>query len=151
MKQISVVTCAAVVIGLLGIAHAQFGKPEDAIQYRKSAMSLMGHHFKGMAMVVKGQRDYDREGFSREATLFETLSKLPWEAFAVEGSDKGDTTMTAAALKNPDAFREETRRFEDAVGAYIQAAESGNLDAIRNTFGRVAKSCKSCHEAFRKK
>ncbi len=150
-KVFACLICLAVVAPLFTAVAADFGKPEEAIQYRKSAMSLMGSHFKGMAAVIKGEKSYDKEAFTAEARLFDTLSSLPWEAFAVMGSEKGDTTMTAAALEQPDKFRNETEQFQAAVKDYISAAESGDLGAIKSAFGEVAKSCKSCHEAFRKK
>ena len=141
----------AIVVPFFSAIAADFGKPEDAIKYRKAAMSLMGTHFKGMAAVIKGQSPYDKDAFMAEAQLFDTLSSLPWEAFAVMGSEKGDTTMTAAALENPDKFKAETEQFQSAVKGYISAAESGDLGGIKSAFGEVAKTCKSCHEAFRKK
>ncbi len=152
MKKVFVyLVCLAIAVPFFSAVAADFGKPEDAVKYRKAAMSLMGTHFKGMAAVIKGEKSYDKEAFTAEARLFNTLSSLPWEAFAVMGSEKGDTTMTAAALENPDKFKAETEQFQSAVKGYISAAESGDLGGIKSAFGEVAKSCKSCHEAFRKK
>ena len=152
MKKLFVcLICFAVFVPFVAAVAADFGKPEDAIEYRKAAMSLMGTHFKGMAAVIKGEKPYDKEAFAVEARLFDTLFSLPWEAFAVLGSEKGDTTMTAAALEQPDKFKAETEQFQTAVKGYISAAESGDLGAVKSAFGQVAKTCKSCHEAFRKK
>lgn len=150
-KLFACLICLAVVVPFFSAVAADFGKPEDAIEYRKAAMSLMGTHFKGMAAVIKGERPYDKDAFMAEARLFDTLSSLPWAAFAVMGSDKGDTTMTADALEQPDKFKAKTEEFQTALKAYIAAAESGDLGAVKSAFGEVAKSCKSCHGTFRKK
>ena len=75
MKKTALIT-VVVVIGVLvaGIAAAQFVKPEDAIQYRKSVMVLIGQHFKRMGAVVQGKMPYDKDTFAANAALVETLA-----------------------------------------------------------------------------
>ena len=40
-------------------AHAQFAKAEDAIKYRKSALTVMGTHFGRVAAMANGRAPYD--------------------------------------------------------------------------------------------
>ena len=100
MKKIAyMLLCLACVALFLTAAYAQFSKPEDAVKYRKAAMTLIGHHFGRMASVVKGQQPYVRADFSGDAELVERLSKLPWEAFMVPGTAQGDTDLKPEALR----------------------------------------------------
>ena len=140
----------ASVIGFFGAAYAEFATPEDAITYRKSVMTVIGHQFKKLAAVVKNEQPYDAAQFSKDAKVFQTLVDLPWEAFMVSGSDKGNTTMHARVLQEPDAFKAEAAQFVTATGNLAKAADAGDSDALREPFGATAKSCKTCHDRYRK-
>lgn len=135
--------------GLIAVAHAQSAKPEEAIAYRKAVMTVIGHHFGLMAAVVKDQQPYNRDAFATNATLVETFSKLPWEAFLVPGSDKGDTKLQPEAFKEQARFKADGKAFEDQAVKLVAAAGSGDLEAIKTQFGELAKSCQECHRQFR--
>jgi cytochrome c556 len=136
--------------GFLGVAYAQFAKPEDAIQYRQSVMFLIGQHFGRMVAVVKGQSPYDKAAFERNAALVETLATLPWEAFMAPGTDKGKTGLKSSAFKEKDKFMQDGKKMEAETAELAETAQTGNLDAIKTRIGETAKSCKSCHDDFRK-
>ena len=136
---------------LTGVAYAQFAKPEKAIKYRKSVMFLIAQHFGPMGAMVKGSTPYEKEKFAQNATLVATFSTLPWEAFMVPGTDKGDTTMSASVFTQQSKFKAAAKSFETDTGKLAELAKSGNFDAAKAQFGAVAKNCKSCHTAFRVK
>jgi len=144
-----ILLCLALVAGVITAADAQFAKPENAIGYRQAVMTLIGNHFGRMAAVVKGQSPYERNDFVRNAALVETLSKLPWEAFMFPGTDKGATRLKPEAFLEKSEFNEKARKMEAAVTQLVSAANSGNLDTIKDQFGQVAKSCQECHKQFR--
>ena len=91
----------------VGGAYAQFAKSEDAIKYRKAVMFLIAQHFGRMGAMVKEKIPYNQEVFTRNAMLVETLSRLPWEASMVPGTDKGDTSLA----RWPKAVRAVTNSF----------------------------------------
>lgn len=137
------------ILGIIGATNAQFSRPEDAIKYRQSVMFLIAQHFGRIAAVIKGQSPYDSDSVAQNAMLVETLSKLPWEAFAVQGTDKGQTRLKTNALTEPDRFRKAANELEATSTKLAAAAKQGKLDAIKAPFGEVAKSCQGCHEQFR--
>ena len=143
--------CLLVVAGILGGAHAQFDRPEDAIKYRQAVMFLIAKHFGRMGAVVKGQKPYAREEFARNANLVETLSKLPWEAFMVPGTDKGKTNLKSVAFRKKADFTKAADKFMDETGKLVKAAGSGDLGAIKSQFGKVGQSCGACHKSFKAK
>jgi cytochrome c556 len=83
--------------------------------------------------------------------LVETLSRLPWEAVMVPGTDTGDTTLNASALGQQAKFKEVSQTFETQATKLVSAAQSGDFSAIKTQFGEVGKSCKACHSQFRTK
>ncbi len=137
------------ILGIIGVANAQFSRPEDAINYRQSVMFLIAQHFGRIAVVIQGQSPFDGDSVAQNAMLVETLSKLPWDAFAVPGTDGGKTRLKSIAFAEPDQFRKAASEFESASTKLAGAAKQGKLDAIKAPFGDVAKSCQSCHEQFR--
>jgi cytochrome c556 len=141
-----------VIIGFttLAAASAQFAKPEEAIKYRQSVMFLIGQHFKRMGAVIKGETPYDQAAFATDAKLVQTLAMLPWDASLMPGSDKGDTTMSAAVFDKPEAFMKVARDFEAAAAQLAAASAGGDAGALKAPFGATAQSCKACHQAFRK-
>ncbi len=151
MKRVMWVTAAVAVAAAVGIAQAQFEKPEDAIKYRKSSMFLTAAHFKNLGAVVQGKVQYDKEAFSRDAGIVKLMANLPWQAMAEPGTDKGDTTLSRAAFSEREKFTAVAESFQNATAKLAELASAGDLDAAKGQFGAVAGTCKSCHSQFRTK
>jgi cytochrome c556 len=139
------------VAAAIGGAYAQFAKPGDAVKYRKAVMFLIAQHFGRMGAMVKEKVPYHQEVFARNAAVVETLSRLPWEAVMVPGTDTGDTTLNASAFDQPAKFREVAQKFESETAKLLRVAQSGDFSGIKSQFGEVGKSCKACHSQFRTK
>ena len=150
-KLVRLSICLIFLVVAIGGAYAQFAKPKDAIKYRKSVMFLIAQHFGRMGAVVKGKAPHDQEAFTRNAMVMEALSHLPWEASMVPGTDKGDTTLSAAAFAEQGEFKASAQAFEAGTAKLVSVSQSGDLSAIKAQFGEVAKSCKGCHDKFRTK
>ena len=139
-----------VLIFLAGIAYAGFSTPADAVAYRKSAMQLIGYHFKSMGAVVQGKMAYDTAVFQRDANVVAAVAGSAWEDSLAEGSAAGDTRLKASALTDKAGYLALSKDFESAAAKLAAAAETGDLDAAKAAFGATAKSCKACHGAYRK-
>ena len=151
-NMLRILVCLALVAGAIGVAYAQFAKPEDAIKYRQASMFLIGQHFGGrMGAVVKEKQLYNAEDFARSAALVETLAKLAWEAFLVPGSAEGETKLKPEALQAPDKFKAAAAQMETAMAKLVGLAKGGDMNAIKGQFGEVGKSCRGCHQEFRTK
>ena len=130
-------------------AHAQFAKPEDAIKYRKSALSVMGTHFGRVAAMANGRIPFDAAAAASNAAIAETMSKLPYVAFG-EGTDKGDTRAKPDIWKEPAKFKDAADKMQAEVIKVAAAAKSGNLETLKTAFGAAGGTCKGCHDSFRK-
>lgn len=131
-------------------AQAQFAKPEDAVKYRQSALSLLGTHFGRIGAVVKGEKPYDKAAVEHDAALVETLAKLPWSAFPA-GSDLANSKAKPEIWKEQDKFKAAAEKMQSETAKLSAAAKSGNLDTIKAAFGATGQSCKACHDDFRRK
>ena len=136
-------------ISFFGLAYAQFSKPEDAIEYRQSVMTIIGHHMGQMGVMVSGKKPYEKQEFYHNTTIVETLSTLPWQAFMTPGSDKGKTALKSSALREKDKFMAKAKTFETEIRKLVKVAGGDDFNAIKAQFGEVGKSCKNCHDAYR--
>jgi cytochrome c556 len=130
-------------------ALAQFAKPEQAIKYRKSVMSIMNTHMSRLGAMANGRVPFDAKVAADNAALVETLSKLPWAAFG-EDTDLGDTNAKPEIWKEKAKFKQSSEAMMADVSKLAAAAKTGSIDNLKAAFGSAAKSCKACHDAFAK-
>ena len=149
-SQLLVGVFLALGIAVSAQAQAPFKKAEDAIKYRQSALFVMGQHFGRLGPVVKGERPYNKDEVAKNAAIAEQMSKLPWEGF-VAGTDKGDTDAKPEIWSDAAKFKSAIEKMEQEMSKLAQAANGGDLNAIKAQFGNTGKACKACHDDFRKK
>jgi cytochrome c556 len=138
---------AAMSVGLS--ANAQFAKPEDAVKYRKSALTVMAAHFGRLGAMANGRMPFDAKAAAENAEIAAMVAKLPWAAFG-EGTDKGETRAKPEIWKEQAKFHEASEKMVAEMGKLAVAAKTGNVDNLKAAFGPAAASCKACHDAFRK-
>ena len=131
-------------------AAAQFAKPEDAIKYRKAAFTVMATHFGRVAAMANGRIPFDAKAAADNAEIATIASKLPFAGF-IEGTDKGGETRAEPKIwTEMDKFKGAATKMQEEMAKLNVAAKSGNLDAIKAAAGETGKSCKACHDAYRK-
>ena len=149
MKLVASLVFAAVTSTLALSAHAQFAKPEDAIKYRKSALSVMGTHFGRVAAMANGRMPFDAGAAASNAATAEMMSKLPFAGF-VDGSDKGDTKAKPEIWTERAKFNAAAEKMQGEMTKLAMVAKGGNMDAIKAQVGATGGACKACHDDFRK-
>ena len=149
MKKIASFILAAAAIALAAPASAQFARPDDAIKYRKSALTVMATHFGRVAAMASGRVPFDARAAADNAAIAEAMAKLPWAAF-VEGSDKGDTKAKTDIWSDSARFKDANEKMQGEMSKLAVAAKTGSLDNIKAAVGATAGTCKACHDVFRK-
>jgi len=119
-------------------AAAQFAKPEDAVKYRKAALTVTAAHFGRLGAMAQGKTPFDAKSAAENAEIVASMSKLPWAAFG-EGTDVGETKAKPEIWKQNAKFKE------------AAAAKTGKEDAFKAAFSATAGTCKACHDDFRAK
>ena len=114
-------------------------------------MFLITQHFGRMAAMVEENVPYNQEVFAKNAMLVQTLSRFPWEASIVPGTDSRDITLNSEVFMKPAEFKEVAQNFETQTAKLASVAQSGYFTGIKAHFGQVCKSCKACHTHFRSK
>jgi cytochrome c556 len=149
MKLFAPLAMAMIVTTLSTPALAQFQKPEDAVKYRKAALTVMANHFGRIGAMASGKAPFDAKVAADNAAIVETMSKLPWAGF-VAGSDKGDTRALPEIWTEQAKFKDAADKMQAEIVKLNAAAKTGNLDSVKTAFGAAGQSCKACHDNFRK-
>ncbi|MGS0673588.1 c-type cytochrome [Shewanella sp. 0m-4] len=126
-----------------------FKEADDAIDYRQSAFSMIAHNFGDMGAMLKGKKEFNAEVFAMRAENVAALSKLPLEGF-VAGSDKGDTEALAKVWSDKADFDAKMKTFQENAAILALAAKSGDKKEMKQAFGNTGKSCKGCHDVYKK-
>ena len=127
-------------------AQAQFAKPEDAIKYRQSALSVMGAHTGRLGAMVNGRVPFDARVAQENADIIATIARLPWQGFGA-GTEGGKAK--ANIWSDGARFKSGSEKLVVDASALAAAAKSGNLDQIKTAFGTYAANCKTCHDVYR--
>ena len=130
-------------------AAAQFAKPEDAIKYRKAAFTVMAAHFGRVAGMANGRIPFDAKAVAENAEIANMMAKLPYAGFG-PGTDKGDTKAEPKIWTEMDKFNAAATKMQEEMAKLNVAAKGGNIDAIKAAAGETGKSCKACHDNYRK-
>ena len=130
-------------------AAAQFQKPEDAVKYRQSAMTVMGNHFGRIGAMAAGRVPYDAATATANAEIVAMVSRLPFAGF-VDGTAGTEKGRASAAIWTKRAdFDAKAKSMQDEVTKLLAAAKTNNLDTLKAAFGEAGKTCKGCHDDFR--
>jgi len=149
MKKILIALTSVCALGVALPAAAQFQKPEDAINYRQSVMTVMATHFGRVAAMAQGKVPFDAKAAADNAAIASAMSKLPWTAFGA-GTDMAVPNRAKPEIwKDAAKFKESADSMVAEVAKLDAAAKAGNPDQIKAAVGAVGKTCKGCHDNFR--
>lgn len=140
---------AAALVGAIAEVRAQ-AKPEELLTMRKGLMQATKLSFGALGGFAAGKNDLPADAADRAANLA-ALAKV-----APMGWMKGSEALDGGKTK-PEAFGEKAAMFKqgwDMMAAeslkLSDAAKSGNPDAIKAAAAAVGKTCKGCHDEFKK-
>ena len=134
-------------------ALAQQGpKPENLIKWRQSAFQVVAWN----AGRIKASLDagYDKDQVLRSANAIAAIANSGLGSLFPPGTDTGkgwhDTSVKADAFTNTAKFAEHGGAFAKESGELVRLVSGGaDAAAVKDQFGRLQKTCKSCHDDFR--
>jgi cytochrome c556 len=148
-KLLAAATAIAALGGASLDAFAQ-AKPDVMVKQRQAAMVLQGKYLGPIGAMMKGAVPYNADVVAVNATFLENLARMPWDGF--DPSTKGEKSKTKPeAFTDTAKFKAAADMLEAETAKLGAAARAKNEAGVRAAFGGVAKSCGSCHDAFREK
>jgi len=146
---------ASLAVALLGSVLAtsalaqSFQRPDQAIRYRQSSMTVLAAHFGALGAMANGRAPFDAQAAARHADVIAVVATLPWQGFT-PGTDKGNTKAEPGIWTEPAKFKAASDHMQEELRKLAAAAKTGNLDKLKVAFGPAAASCKACHDDFRR-
>jgi len=140
-------------IGLSGAAVAQsIGKPEDQIRWRQSVMQTLGWSMGRIKANIEGT--FNKDQVVQAANTIQALANSGSGALFQPGTESGkgwrETNVKGELFTNKDKLRDVGTAYNKEANAMAQVAASGDAEAVKAQFGKLGKSCKGCHDEFRK-
>jgi len=150
MKRLILAATAAASLFVALPAAAQFQKLEDAVKYRKAAFTVMATHFGRIGAMANGKVPFDAKAAAANADVVAAVAGLPWAGFVEGSADVGNSHAKAEVWSQADKFKSGAQKMQEEVTKLSAAAKTGDLAQIKAAFGETAKTCKGCHENFKK-
>ncbi|WP_293765543.1 cytochrome c [uncultured Aquitalea sp.] len=136
---------AALLLTALAIPAAMADSPTEV---RTQSFKKILRAFEPMGMVVRDRDPYNKDAFIKQADTLKQLSAEPFNHFP-QGSIDGKSRAKPEIWSQPAKFQSAKDNFLKSVNDLSSTARSGDLAAIKKSYGVVAQSCKACHDSFR--
>lgn len=148
MKLIASLAVSLVALTAALPASAQFNRPDDAVKYRKAALTLMNTHMGRLGAMVSGRVPFDAKLAQENAQVVADIARQPWAGFA-PGTERLSNGAKPEIWTEQAKFKEHADRMVADSAKLLTASKTNNLDALKAAFGATANSCKACHDSFR--
>ena len=156
MKLHSISLTLAGAVALAAAATTAFAqqapKPENLIKWRQSAFQVVAWN----SGRIKASLDsgYNKDQVLRSANVIAAIANSGLSTLFAAGTETGkgwhDTTVKAEAFSNQARFGELGGDFAKESNELVRVVSSGgDAAAVKDQFGKLQKTCKSCHDDFR--
>lgn len=130
-------------------AAAQYAKPEDAVKTRQAAFTIMSNQMGRINAQLKSGKP-DTAAIAAAATTLTAVDHLPWDAFGA-GTDAVSSNRGKPEIWQQQAkFKQLGDDLIHAADKLATASKGSDIKAIQAAFGETGKTCKTCHDQFRK-
>jgi cytochrome c556 len=131
----------------------QAAKPENLIKWRQSAFQVIAWDSGRIKASVDGQ--YNKEEVIKAADSIAAIAKSGLGSLFVAGTEQGkgwhETSAKPELFKDSKHFDELGASFSKEATELARVAETGDAAAVKAQFGKLGRTCKSCHDDFRAK
>ena len=153
-KFIRLAAVAAAIAGTVaGPALAQQApKPENLIKWRQSAFQVIAWNSGRIKASLDG--GYNKDQVLKSANVIAAIANSGLGSLFAAGTESGkgwhDTTAKADLFTNTAKFAELGGEFGKESSELVRVVSSGaDAAAVKDQFGKLQKTCKSCHDEFR--
>jgi cytochrome c556 len=147
MKRFLMILAATAAVAS-SFASAQM-KPEDAIKHRKAAFNVIAYNFGSIGAMVNNRKPYNKDEAVRNAATASAVAWQPYELF-LPGTDAGDTKAKSNIWTDGAKFKSAAEKMQSEMAKLATVARDGDVNTLKAQFGEVGKTCKACHDDYRK-
>lgn len=126
-----------------------FADTKAAIKHRQGIMEAIGGHFNASIGTLGGPAEF-MPNHKFHAQSIAELAKIAPKVFA-PGTGEGKTKAKEEIWANPNEFKEKMDDFVTSANALAVASNSTDMGAYVGAVKNLGKTCKGCHDDFKKK
>jgi cytochrome c556 len=126
---------------------------EEAVEYRRAVFEVIKWNFVSIKNMIKGTTPFEATELAKFADRIAVLSKMHLDGFVPDsaaGSTKHKNEAKPEIWKKWDDFKAKNTKFEEESAKLAEVAKGGQMEQIKPQFDATAKSCKGCHDDYRK-
>lgn len=146
-----VVTTLALGLSTATLAQS-IGKAEDQIRWRQSVMQTLGWSMGRIKANIDGT--FNKDHVIQAANTIQALANSGSGGLFQPGTDTGkgwrDTNVKPEFFTNSAKLKEVGTAYNKEANEMAKVAATGDATAVKAQFGNLGKSCKGCHDEFRK-
>ena len=136
---------------LLFAAGAQAADPVDeAIEYRQAVMNVYYWNLNAMGNMAKGKVPFDAAVFARHAKDLAAATQLELMAAFPEDSVNDDSDASDTIWLDWEKFQDKHKALGEQAAKLAEVAAGGDEAAMKEQFGATGKTCKGCHDDYKK-
>lgn len=122
---------------------------ERAVEYRQGIMNVYAYNVTAMGDMVKGEIDFDAAAFVRHAKDLAAAAQLDVLAGFPEDSINDESDANDTVWLDWDKFQAKHRALQEQSAKLAELTAGGEESAMKEQFGKTAKTCKGCHDDFK--
>jgi len=147
-RKLTIVLCILGIAAPVGILIAA-ASSQDLQKARHDHYHELGDAFKTVRDQARaGAPDLMKIKAAAQVINEASIDQSRWFP-AGTGPEAGKTRALPVIWQKPEDFKAAQKVFSDAAPKLLAAANAGDLDAVKSTYGDLGKACKNCHETFR--
>ncbi len=128
-------------------------KPEALIKWRQSAFQVVAWNSSRIKASLDGQ--YSKEEVQKAANAIAAIANAGLGGLFAPGTEQGkgwhDTAAKPELFKDGKHFSELGANFAKEANELAALAGGGDVAALKTQYGKLNKTCKSCHDDFKSK
>lgn len=152
-KFIAPALALAILASSASVLAQQAPKPETLIKWRQSAFQVVAWNSGRIKTSVEGT--YNKEEVQRAANAIAAIANSGLGGLFPAGTETGkgwhDTSTKPELFKDGKRFAELGGAFAKEATELATVAGGGDVAAIKVQFGKLQRTCKSCHDDFKTK
>ncbi|WMC10405.1 cytochrome c [Oceanimonas pelagia] len=133
-------------------AQANLFKPEDAVKYRQSLYQVMAAQAGVIGGMAKGDIDFDAAALHQRAINMSNAASLLGETYFPETRGVAASNMLDKGWEDREGMQAKGKDFGEALKNLVQVSGEEGFDQAqaRQAAGALFKTCKGCHDEYRK-
>ncbi len=146
----SMETSMRILFGLFAAALAVSAMADDnAVKYRQHTMEAVGGHMQALVAIAKGEVDH-KDHIPVHTASLAGLSRIAPDLFGPDSKTGAKTHALPKIWEEPDAFKQRLDDFRTAAEHLEAVVEANDMAKFGAALGALGKSCKGCHDDFKK-